>query len=276
MNTKEKMSPRLSGKQSDALLALLEKIPMSASGRNDPCVCGSGKKHKKCCLEKNKEASSVAQLSRESYHIKMDALTEKEAKHNFPFPSEEDDELLATLHHELHEHPEKIDSEDCGFFQKLYALRAKYPDIPVILNYMTGGYQLIGRQDKAKELIAETYNLFPDYLFAQAAQANIYLKEGCPEKALEVLKGAYTLKQLYPNRSVFHISEVRAFEQCMVSYFCEIKDVNQAEIHLQIMKDVLESDDPALIEAKSLVRWRKVAANFLNGMLRLSGRGNKK
>ncbi len=26
---------------------------MSAIGRNDPCPCGSGKKYKRCCLEKD-------------------------------------------------------------------------------------------------------------------------------------------------------------------------------------------------------------------------------
>ena len=28
------------------------------AGRNDPCPCGSGKKYKKCCLAKDREASS--------------------------------------------------------------------------------------------------------------------------------------------------------------------------------------------------------------------------
>ncbi|MFH1531839.1 MAG: SEC-C metal-binding domain-containing protein [Pseudomonadota bacterium] len=30
------------------------------TGRNDPCPCGSGKKYKKCCLEKDREAESAA------------------------------------------------------------------------------------------------------------------------------------------------------------------------------------------------------------------------
>jgi hypothetical protein len=29
---------------------------MSAIGRNDPCPCGSGKKYKRCCLEKDAPA----------------------------------------------------------------------------------------------------------------------------------------------------------------------------------------------------------------------------
>ncbi len=28
-------------------------------GRNDPCPCGSGKKHKKCCLKKQNSSSSL-------------------------------------------------------------------------------------------------------------------------------------------------------------------------------------------------------------------------
>jgi uncharacterized protein YecA (UPF0149 family) len=31
-------------------------MPHGAVGRNDPCPCGSGKKYKKCCLEKDQEA----------------------------------------------------------------------------------------------------------------------------------------------------------------------------------------------------------------------------
>lgn len=32
------------------------------TGRNDPCPCGSGKKYKKCCMEKDEETARLAQL----------------------------------------------------------------------------------------------------------------------------------------------------------------------------------------------------------------------
>lgn len=32
------------------------------TGRNDPCPCGSGKKYKKCCMEKDEEAERLALL----------------------------------------------------------------------------------------------------------------------------------------------------------------------------------------------------------------------
>lgn len=33
---------------------------MPKTGRNDPCPCGSGKKYKRCCLEKDEAAASAA------------------------------------------------------------------------------------------------------------------------------------------------------------------------------------------------------------------------
>ena len=33
---------------------------MNKPGRNDPCPCGSGKKYKRCCLEKDQQAESAA------------------------------------------------------------------------------------------------------------------------------------------------------------------------------------------------------------------------
>src|SRR6266545_1456578 len=32
---------------------------MAKTGRNDPCHCGSGKKYKRCCLEKDEAAASA-------------------------------------------------------------------------------------------------------------------------------------------------------------------------------------------------------------------------
>lgn len=37
-------------------MALADNLVHNKAGRNDPCPCGSGKKYKKCCLEKHEEA----------------------------------------------------------------------------------------------------------------------------------------------------------------------------------------------------------------------------
>lgn len=247
---------------------LLEEMLPVSLGRNDPCLCGSGKKYKKCCLGKERSPPTTERRL-ESVTITTDALTPEESQNNYPSLTQEDEELLSDLYWDLHEYPESIDSEECDYFYELRMLRLKYPDHPVILNYIANGYQCLGQQEKAMEMITDTYKKFPDYLFAQTALANAYLEDGLPEKALEVVKGAYTLKQLYPHRDVFHISEVRAFECFMVRYFCEIKDFKQAEIHLQIMEQVLEADDVLLQNAQKRFKRARGLYHFEGRMRRL-------
>jgi hypothetical protein len=41
---------------------LTQKNPASTAGRNDPCPCGSGKKYKRCCIDKL-EQEKLANLS---------------------------------------------------------------------------------------------------------------------------------------------------------------------------------------------------------------------
>ncbi len=119
----------------DILFDRLSDLPPVLLGRNDPCLCGSGKKYKKCCLDKDKSLPVSSGIRMESFEIKSDPLTKEEARSDHEPPSEEDAELLAELYHNLREHPELIDSEDCDYFQQLNRLRIKYSDNPTILNY---------------------------------------------------------------------------------------------------------------------------------------------
>jgi SEC-C motif. len=257
-----------SNEQMAALFELFKDLPTPSLGRNDPCICGSGLKYKKCCLEKDKNCTAPV-TSLKSFEIKMDALTPEESGNKFPALLPEDQKLMTILYHDLQEYPDTVDSEDCEYFQILNALHIKYPDNPIILNYITGGCNHLGQKDQVEELIAKTYEKFPNYLFAQTAQASIYLENGFPEKAFEVLKGAHTLKQLFPSRTVFHISEVKAFELFMIRYFCETEKLKQADTHLQFLQEVLEEDDPLLQDAQEIFESSKTLFNLKINMLRL-------
>jgi hypothetical protein len=45
---------------------------MSKTGRNEPCPCGSGKKHKKCCLDKDQAAQSGEREAQELFSVADD------------------------------------------------------------------------------------------------------------------------------------------------------------------------------------------------------------
>lgn len=46
---------------------------MKKIGRNDPCPCGSGKKYKKCCLNKSVEQRLAEAVARSSNNLKNEA-----------------------------------------------------------------------------------------------------------------------------------------------------------------------------------------------------------
>jgi hypothetical protein len=112
----------------------------------------------------------------ESCKISFDALTQEESQNEHLPPSEEDQKLLTKLFYIPQEHPEMINSVNCDFFQQLNILRAKYPDNPIILNYILVGYEILRIHDQIDTLIDEMYKQFPNYLFAKTAVANKYLR----------------------------------------------------------------------------------------------------
>jgi tetratricopeptide (TPR) repeat protein len=62
---------------------------MAKTGRNDPCHCGSGKKYKRCCQEKDAAVASAAaqakaDASRANAAALLDAF-EKEMDHDDPY-----------------------------------------------------------------------------------------------------------------------------------------------------------------------------------------------
>lgn len=276
MDKEKSLDKQFSEEQVDELIDFFEASNLCSPQRNDPCICGSGKKYKKCCLNKDVGIFPSLGVTLESFQIKTDPLTPEEDMNSFSLLSEEDKELLHTLYLRFQNQPETIDSENCDYFKQLDVLRIKYPNTPIVLNYIGNGYQLLNLDDKVKELVIETYEKFPGYLFGVTGRANIYIQEGSPEKAFEVLKGAYTLKQLYPHRDVFHYTEARAFLDCMVAYFCAIEEIKQAENYLQIMEDLLEEDDDLLQKAKVKFKKSKDRRKLQVGMSRLFGMVNKR
>lgn len=269
MNSKEKSEQDgTSEEEMEEFFNILQKLPHFSLGRNDLCLCGSGKKYKNCCLKKNRPSPS-SQMRTESFEVKSDALTPEELQYPLPTLSKEDEELMAMLHHRLQEHPETIESEEDDYFKQLNALRSKYPDHPTILNYLGNGYQCLGQTERLEKMINEMLEEFPNYLFAKTAKANLYLQKDLPEKAFETLNRAYTLKQLYPHRHVFHVTEVKAFEYCMVQYSCKTQNLEQAEFHLQVMQEILEEDDPLLQHAEEIFKALKAIHNFKVGLSHL-------
>jgi tetratricopeptide (TPR) repeat protein len=87
----------------------------------------------------------------------------------------------------------------------------RFPDIPVLYNYLVNAYKAIGDLPKSDSLTIQLHRQFPDYLFGRANYAIQLLESRQIERAGEVLDGKFSVGELYPDRKIFHVSEITAF-----------------------------------------------------------------
>lgn len=238
----------------EELIKLSKNLPKPVIGRNDLCPCGSEKKYKKCCITK-KQKKPTTTLSRLDMYITSDPLTPEESQCAYTPAPESEEELLSTLYHTLSDHRDQIDSPNCMYITTLEELRKKYPNTPAIRNFLLNGYKLLGMKDKELEILYEMRERFPSYLFGLTAMANHFLENNEPEKVPELFNNCYSLKQLYPSRKTFHITEFTTFQEIMIKYYCDIGELDQAEIHLGFLEPILGNDDNAM-------RWLREYYDF--------------
>jgi tetratricopeptide (TPR) repeat protein len=121
---------------------------------------------------------------------------------------------------------------------ELERLVTTYPHIPTFFNYLSIAYLAAGDQEQATALVREAYRRHPQYLFARVNYANLCLQHGEIEKVPGIFDHACDLKQLYPHRTRFHVSEFTGFAWVMCRYFCAIGERDTAALYYQMLKQV--------------------------------------
>ena len=121
---------------------------------------------------------------------------------------------------------------------ELERLVTTYPHIPTFANHLSITYLAAGDQEQATALVREAYRRHPQYLFAKVNYANLCLQQGEIEKVPGIFDHACDLKQLYPHRTRFHVSEFTGFAWVMCRYFCAIGERDTAALYYQMLKQV--------------------------------------
>lgn len=121
---------------------------------------------------------------------------------------------------------------------ELERLVTTYPHIPTFANHLSIAYLAAGDQEQATALVREAYRRHPQYLFAKVNYANLCLQQGEIAKVPGIFDHACDLKQLYPHRTRFHVSELTGFAWVMCRYFCAIGEQNTAVLYDQMLKQV--------------------------------------
>ncbi|MEM7174616.1 MAG: hypothetical protein AAF443_01620 [Chlamydiota bacterium] len=112
--------------------------------------------------------------------------------------------------------------------QRIAALRKKYPHHPEILNLAALIYLSHYRLRQANRCIELNYQFNPDYLFAKINYADLCLRRKKPAAVPPIFNGHLSLRALYPNRKVFHVSEFRGFMVVMGLYHLSIGERDRA------------------------------------------------
>ena len=119
----------------------------------------------------------------------------------------------------------------------------KYPNLPQFKNYLSIWYRTNGKHKECVKVNADILKKHPEYLFARVNCAIELLgRKDLSEKELskvtDLLGESFELKDLYPNRDVFHIGEVDAMLSIAIQYYVFKGDLEQANVRLDILKQV--------------------------------------
>jgi hypothetical protein len=150
--------------------------------------------------------------------------------------SPELEKQFESLHYSAAKGGEKI-------IKRLLGLIEKYPHVPHLKNYLMIAYANTGDDKKAAEVNHWLIREHPDYLFGKLNLAAEYFLEEEYDKIPEVLGKLLEIKDLYPERKCFHISELTGFYKLAIMYFSVIGNMEAAESRYEILEK-LAPDHP--------------------------------
>ena len=123
---------------------------------------------------------------------------------------------------------EDVNKRKKGLENYLQSNIDKYPHIPQFKNRLYTYYQLMGETEKARQLIELTIEQHPDYLFGKISLALELYYEECYDKMLPLLGESLELRGLYPERDIFHESEVANYYMVVAFYLNAINETEAA------------------------------------------------
>lgn len=145
---------------------------------------------------------------------------------------------------------ESQDKKNKKIIDKLTKLIVQYPTVPILKNYLSVAYDMQGNYKKAMEVNNWILAEHPDYLFARINRANECIDSKDYDKVTKILGEAMEIKQLYPERDMFHFAEVTNFYKVSIRYFAAIENQELAENRLKILKEI-DPDSENTMQAES-------------------------
>ena len=161
--------------------------------------------------------------------------------------------VLDKFHDEMLEFPKQT-------AKAIEKLDPKYRTHPLFINYLITCYQILKKPKKAKQLAKMNYDRNKDYLFAKINYGEICLEEERYDDFLEIFEHKFSLSLIYPDRTLFHISEVKSFLFLMAKYHYLIDEIENSKYFYNKYKE-LSPKDKALQHLEMLYFVKNIKKN---------------
>ncbi len=141
---------------------------------------------------------------------------------------------------------------------ELKKLIARHPNFPMLLNYLMTTYQQRNQQRQAKQVLKDLAKFHPDYLFTRIGLALAALDTNKPDAVLQALGPECDVTKLYPERELFHVSELKNYYLIVALYQARFGDPTLA-CGLMAAIEVIDpgSDACRVVEREILISCSK-------------------
>ncbi len=120
-------------------------------------------------------------------------------------------------------------SGDPSVIPELKKLIEKYPNYPVISNYLSNCYRRSGKIRQAREVERENLRINPDYLFARVNVAAKYIEDGKLDDVRKILGENLRLSEIHRVDRKIHIAEWASYYQIVGLYYVDKDELLAAQ-----------------------------------------------
>ncbi len=174
---------------------------------------------------------------------------------------------------------DRMYEDPASLIEELEELVAQHPTMPMLRNHLVGALQAAGQRKRAGALIAETAELFPDYMFGFVSRVMWLLTKGQVEEARALLEPEGGPARLFiaafaPHREVFHFTEVVCYTAMVGCYLVVTGRLEAADIQLEMCLE-LAPEHPQTLELERMLENAEMA-EVLQRMVSEMGRKTKR
>jgi tetratricopeptide (TPR) repeat protein len=147
---------------------------------------------------------------------------------------------------------EQAQNDPAPAIERINLLLARYPNHPVLLNWLYAAYNQLHDNINADIIAQRNFEANLGYLFARLNYAAMHLAKGDLAKVDEILDHKYELKLLYPEREVFHVTEVIAMNALMVQYWMRKQKPEAAKGYYRILTQIAP-EHPTTLQVQQIM-----------------------